>query len=188
MLLREDETPFYVGFGRNNRWLMHEKLAKPGRSRKDNIICRIKKSGLEVKKIKVQEGLSRHEAIVLEIKLIARYGRCPNGCLTNLTDGGEGRVSSTPSKETRQKMSNAQTGRRHTGEAKKKISKNRRGIPMPEYQKIAMRGRKFSIETREKLSLSHQGKRLSEKTRQKLREAAIRQWKKNNYDVTEGNA
>lgn len=91
ILYREDGvTPFYVGMGRRGRWLHHERDAKRGRSRKDNIICRMRERGISVPKKKYAEGLTRQQAALLEIELIAKIGRHPKGPLANLTDGGEG--------------------------------------------------------------------------------------------------
>ena len=58
------------------------------------------------------ENLSEDEAFDLEIKLIAEYGRkdLGTGCLLNFTDGGEG--LSNPSKETREKISQANIGKK----------------------------------------------------------------------------
>lgn len=97
ILFREDGvTPFYVGMGRNGRWLEHEIRAKHGRSRKDNIIWDMKQRGISVPKKKFAEGLSKARAIDLEIDLIASIGRRPHGPLANLTDGGEGLLNLCP--------------------------------------------------------------------------------------------
>ena len=75
--LREDGTPYYVGKGKGNRGLTgrkHRQKCPP----KDRIL--------------IQEFPSEEAAFEAEKFLIACYGRLDNktGCLSNLTDGGEG--------------------------------------------------------------------------------------------------
>jgi len=70
--------------------------------------------------------------------------KIPNGY--NLTDGGEGNLGWTPSKETRKKIGNGNKGKKHSKEHKKKISE---ACKNP------------SAETRKKLSEIHKGKVLS---------------------------
>jgi len=93
ILYREDGvTPFYVGLGRKDRWLQHERKAKPGGTHKDNIIWGMKSRQMVVPKEKFAENLSKDEAVSLEISLIAAFGRAPLGPLVNRTRGGEGVV------------------------------------------------------------------------------------------------
>ncbi len=81
--------------------------------------------------------LSADNLGILESILVKQYGsRTPFGY--NMTDGGDG----TP-------------GRRHSDEAKKKIS-------------AASKGHCLSLESRQKISSAHIGKRLSFEHRQKL--------------------
>jgi hypothetical protein len=71
-------TPYYIGKGKYDRaWGKHGKTPVP----KD--ISRI---------IIVGHNLTEEEAFILEVKMIADYGRVDNntGILRNLTDGGEG--------------------------------------------------------------------------------------------------
>jgi hypothetical protein len=166
---RLDGTPFYVGRGTGNRWLMHEYKAKRGRSYKDNIICQIRDAGFPVPKRKVAEGLTHAEANALEIEIIAKLGRHPHGPLVNMTAGGEGiiemppesearrraklkgrkpsdetrerlrRAASNPSTETRQRMSEKKKGKRPTVETRQKMSKARKGRPFSEEHKAKIR-------------------------------------------------
>lgn len=126
----------------------------------------------------------------------------PNGY--NLTDGGEGRLHSKISEETRQKMSVAHSGERnimfgrtHTKEArykirnsrlgkkghiqteetKKKISETHKGNKNPNF------GKPLSDETKAKLSASLKGRKTSEETRRKMSEAAKNRWKKLKGDL-----
>lgn len=84
-------TPFYVGKGCGQRWLVHEKEATRRSCRKSRVIQAMWKAGwYEIPKRKLAEGLTDDEAKALEIKLIAEIGRQPNGPLVNHTDGGDG--------------------------------------------------------------------------------------------------
>ena len=134
------------------------------------------------------------EACAIERGLIAEYGTFwPRGF--NLTSGGEMRAGFRVHHLTREKQRQGRLGKKHTEEAKKKMSAWRTGRPL-------------SAETRAKMAASHLGKKLSaahmaavmasltperrtflseyarlrkrkpmsDEARQKLREAALRQF------------
>jgi hypothetical protein len=107
--LRENNTPYYIGKGRDYRaYDHHNSVHVP----KDN-------SRIEF----IAKNLSEQEAFVLEKDLIQLYGRkdLGTGILRNLTDGGEG-----------------SSGRKFTEESKKKISESCRGkkkLPFSETHK-----------------------------------------------------
>jgi hypothetical protein len=123
-LFRETGEPFYIGKGKNGRWLQHELLAKRGRSHKDNIICKMLAAGIAVPKLKLEENMTNDEACRLEIDLIALLGRHPNGPLTNLTRGGDGVIDLPPEikEKHRRNTSAGQMGHRLSEETKKKIA------------------------------------------------------------------
>ena len=77
-------------------------------------------------------------------------------------------------KETRQKMSEASTGVILSEETKRKMSESHKGRKHTEEtrQKIreASTGRKLSEETKRKISESHKGRKLSEETKRKMSE------------------
>lgn len=99
-------TPFYIGKGCGQRWLVHEKEAYRFTCRKSRVIQSMWKAGrYEIPKRKLAEGLTDEEAKALEIKLIAEIGRAPNGPLVNHTAGGDG--NSNPTLELRARMSAA---------------------------------------------------------------------------------
>lgn len=102
-LLREDgQTPFYIGVGRNGRWISHERDAHRKNTHKDHIIQKMHANGVsEIPKIKLMEGLTHASALQIEICLIQLIGRWPLGPLANLTSGGEG--VGNPSQESREK-------------------------------------------------------------------------------------
>ena len=71
-------TPYYVGKGKGNRWIIpHGRLPVP--KNKDYII-------------KIAENLSESDAFTLEIRMITEHGRLDlgTGILRNHTDGGDG--------------------------------------------------------------------------------------------------
>jgi hypothetical protein len=90
--------PFYVGKGKNKQYITHLVEAKnneevPDRcwnSYKFNKIKNILKENQEPIILKVEKDLSEKESFDLEIWLIWAIGKRSYGCLTNLTDGGDG--------------------------------------------------------------------------------------------------
>jgi hypothetical protein len=143
-LLRENSVPFYIGIGQRRRWLDHEYRVMPGRSHKDNIICKMKAAGIAVPKIKLAENLSREQAVALEIHLIKTLGREPAGPLTNLTDGGEGAAS--------------EEARRRRSESIKKTTDT---IEWRNMLRDRMKGKPKSAEHRAKIRLAFAGKKQS---------------------------
>jgi len=160
--VREDRTPYYIGIGNPRRpYKGRRRCGRP--PSRDRIII-------------LHENLEWEEACRIEKELIAFYGRkdLGTGILRNLTDGGEGLPN--PSKETREKISEAVSGENHPNfgkstskETREKISKSMSGENHPNF------GKSLSKETREKLSKSLSGenhpmfgKSPSKETREKL--------------------
>lgn len=89
-------VPFYVGVGKNGRYLSHIKEATRKSSGtqtyKINKIRSILDKGLTPKIIKIAEGLDRADAYELEELIISMIGRkdLGEGSLANLTAGGRG--------------------------------------------------------------------------------------------------
>jgi hypothetical protein len=128
----------------------------------------------DLPKIKLAEGLTREEAIRLEILFIELIGREPDGPLINQTRGGDGLID--PSPEVREKIRIGNTGKKHgpqTPERRAKIGNANRGrIKTPEEcAKISAgnRGKKRSPEFKLKVSLGLLNKIVSDETREKLR-------------------
>lgn len=157
--IREDGTPYYIGMGKGNRaWDKRHSVNLPPKER-----------------IKIiQEGMSREEALNLEISLISQYGRkdLGTGILRNRTNGGDG--TCLPG------HLNGMWGKKHKPESIEKIKKSRVNQvfePKSEEWKverkklwkklIAERGRfgpkKHSPETIEKLRKASTGKPGSKK-------------------------
>lgn len=82
----DGQKPIYVGYGKNMRWKDHFSM-------KTNVrLNRFLKNNPVNQPVIAADNLSIGDAKVLEIKLIAQYGRdnLKTGSLYNLTDGGEG--------------------------------------------------------------------------------------------------
>jgi len=100
--LKFDFEPFYIGKGRGDR-MNHSKYDK--RTFKSNKIKSILDTGGEIIAFKIKENLSLHESLDIEKELIRRIGRrdLNSGPLTNLTDGGDGRINGKNSEESIEK-------------------------------------------------------------------------------------
>jgi hypothetical protein len=79
------DVPRYVGKGKDNRWLKHEKTSDTINLRKQEFIDMTIAVLGEVPKVKVWENLTEKTALRLERTLIHVIGRFPNGPLTNMT-------------------------------------------------------------------------------------------------------
>ena len=101
--LREDGSPYYIGKGIGKRYKDPHNVVVPPDDRIQFI----------------EKNLTDQEAITLEIKLIAKYGRkdLGTGVLRNLTDGGEGMLNPGPS--VRKKLSEAKAGKKPNNYGKK---------------------------------------------------------------------
>lgn len=131
--LREDfSSPFYVGYGRPRR--INSRHSR--------------RNGAEIlppreRRWIVKSGLSKEEAIKLEIKHIALWKReCDGGVLLNQNLGGEGKPGGQKTK--------GFSGRKHTEEAKKKISEKVAGKNNPSYGVPCSEERKRKISERAK--------------------------------------
>lgn len=129
--LREDfSSPYYVGYGRPRR--INSKHSR--------------RNGAEIlppreRRWIVKSGLSKDEAIELEIKHIALWKReCDGGVLLNQNLGGEGKPGGQKTK--------GFTGRKHTKESRDKISAKVVGENNPNY------GNKHSQEILDKMSVA----------------------------------
>jgi NUMOD3 motif len=161
--LRDDNTPYYIGKGKNKRaWLKRKQIPLP--SNTNNIII-------------IKYNLTENEAFSLEKELINFYGRkdINTGILRNRTDGGDGMTNPSPetrskmsksaknmSKETRVKMSMASKGRPKSPEHRNSLSQSHLGKNNHFY------GKTHTPETRAKLSELRKGRKLSAETRAKM--------------------
>jgi hypothetical protein len=197
ILFRETGIPFYVGKGKGDRWLEHERREwKKGKTHKDKVVKYMLNKGFQIRKVKFAENLPDKVAYFLEQILIAKIGRHPNGPLANGTDGGEGH--SNPSLEARAKISAAHKGNKynlgkpHSSETKSKIREAKRkrdreiGVPQEVRDKIRQtllgvapskeammkssrkkKGQKFTKEHKENMSKAKRKENLSQETLEK---------------------
>jgi len=131
--LREDfSSPFYVGYGRPRR--INSRHSR--------------RNGAEIlppreRRWIVKSGLSKEEAIELEIKHIALWKReSDGGVLLNQNLGGEGKPGGQKTK--------GFSGRKHTEDAKKRISQKVAGKNNPSYGIPCSEERKRKISERAK--------------------------------------
>jgi len=131
--LREDfGSPFYVGYGKPRRI-----NSRHSRRNGAEILPHRERRWI------VKSGLSKEEAIELEIKHIALWKReCDGGVLLNQNLGGEGKPGGQKTK--------GFSGRKHTEEAKKKISEKVAGKNNPSYGVPCSKERKRKISERAK--------------------------------------
>lgn len=98
-------VPFYVGYGKNDRYISHIKEAKYTKTsnHKLNTIRKILEENLVPTIVIVDDNLDKSTACELETFLISEIGRrCNNtGTLTNITSGGDGgdTFSTNPNKD-----------------------------------------------------------------------------------------
>lgn len=102
--------PFYIGKGKDSRMFSHiieKNLLKDKNIHKTNTIRKILEQGISPIIIKLIETDSEEAAYEEEKKIIALFGRRDNktGCLTNMTDGGEGKTNVVVSDHTRKLLS-----------------------------------------------------------------------------------
>ena len=196
LYLDQDDIPFYVGKGKNDRYKVYNHLHK--NSPNPFLKNKIRKVGAKNIKIHfLHKNITEEEALQQERYWIKYYGRrdLGTGTLCNLTDGGEiGPTGRKLSEETKQKIGEANKGKpawnkggsawwckgkpppikgkKHTEEAKQKISKALKGKPGH------WTGKKLSEEHKRKMSKSHKGQvawnrgeKMSEETKWKISES-----------------
>ena len=179
---KDTNEVFYVGIGQNKNRAFEKNRRNPFWKR----ITKITDFDVHI----IEENLSWKEACEREKYWISFYGRrnINTGSLVNLTDGGDGTLGRIVSEETRNKMrrpiseehkrkiglasKGRNVGRKHTEEARKKMSNSLKG------KTSWMKGKTQTEETKKKISDSlkknpvsyWKGKTRSEETKEKIRE------------------
>jgi group I intron endonuclease len=105
-----DYEPFYVGKGINNR--IKDTIYDKSRFKR-NKIKSLREKGIDIITIKIHESVSNTESIEIEKRLISLIGRrdIQKGPLVNTTDGGDGRLGSTHSDDSKSKISKSRKGK-----------------------------------------------------------------------------
>jgi hypothetical protein len=178
---------FYVGKGSGKRAFLSSKRNKYWH----NVVNKCNGFTVEI----LAKELTEKEALVFERKIIqtlkAKYG----DFLVNLTEGGDGGLN--PSKETRQKQSNAKLGRRLTQETKDKIKQslvgNKRSLGFKqtaetiEKRRKTVTGTKRTKEACENISKAKKQKNFKHSLETKLKISLTKRLKKeqqNDNDIS----
>lgn len=187
----DTNLPFYIGIGSDDKY--KRAYDKYSRNRHWKFIVNKTDILIEI----LMDDLTWEEACEKEKEFINLYGRTDlgKGTLVNLTDGGDGSLGVKIKESTRKKLSeihkgNTNTkGRKHTEEAKIKISLSQIGRKLTDEWKNNIskghKGKKKSQEHKNKLAEASKGNKnnlgnkYSEEARKKISEASKRYWEKN---------
>lgn len=103
--------PIYVGKGKKGRAWQHTRYTHNPHFR--NRLAKMKSQSVEPIVKLLVEGVDEELAILVEVEAIAKFGRrdIQTGCLTNLTNGGDGT-----------------SGHRHTVKSRKKMSESHKKV------------------------------------------------------------
>ena len=113
-------------------------------------------------------GLTKEEAEQKEIELITHYKSDIRNYGYNIDHGGN--CIGTISEEHKEKIRLSRIGKKHTSQAKEKMSMSKK-ITMSVPEKNPMYGKHHSTEVKEKISKSKKGKHLSKETKKKIGES-----------------
>lgn len=197
--LEFDYEPFYVGKGYGYRAYEHLNEKKVINTHKSGKIEKIKNFGLLPKIVFLYENIDDDYAKRIEIEVIKKIGRYPNGPLTNMTKGGDGSLGikrselsinkqkdsiknnkewlyKMKSEEFSKKISNIKKDYYSNEENRKKVSDRQMG------EKNCMYGKKTSEKQKESVRKAHKDGKiiLSEKGRNSIKKSSsLRKGKKN---------
>jgi predicted GIY-YIG superfamily endonuclease len=175
----------YVGISKNvkKRFYVHLENKRDESPHKKNWIAKLNREGRLPECRVLLTGMSFEEACELEAGAIKDFREAGHD-LTNLSTGGEGSPGVLVSKETREKLSLAHKGKKHSPEWVEKIRLRHLGTKRtPETCRRISEAKlskklKMSAETRRKMSESHQGYRCSPETIEKYK-LRWKRWREN---------
>lgn len=184
MLRIEGEgLPFYIGMGTDDRHLVHFSEARNDFSyssnrHKLNTIRKAWAEGKEVFSEIILDGLDRDQALANEIEFIRYFGRrdIGTGCLTNMTDGGDGGSGMIWTEEAKKLKSESTKGELNPMYGRRGEASPIRGV------KNGFFGKVHSKEAIERNRQAHLGKTASSETKTKMSEAR-RGDKNSNYGL-----
>jgi predicted GIY-YIG superfamily endonuclease len=165
----------YIGQSWNIQQRIYDHRSKP-RVHNEHLEYAIKKYGLHSFTFEILKSMldtiTQEELDIEEIEAIKQYKSLDRAYGYNIRAGGSRGSNST---QTKQKMSIAQTGKKHSVDTIKKlsISQTRRYENPEEIKKLSLAhiGQKVSEETRKKYSAVQIGHIVSDATREKIRNA-----------------
>lgn len=179
-LYREDGvTPFYIGMGKDGRWLDHEQgnTRAKGSVHKRRVIAKMLAAGITpIPKAKLAEGLTEKEAAALERKLIAEIGRWPDGPLTNMTSGGDGIFDLPEESRSRQLLAARNKTAQHRERLRRAALLAWSDPQIAERQRIASAAAVKHPEIRAKIARNHPTKHWSDEAREAFRARLQASW------------
>jgi hypothetical protein len=169
----------YVGITRyeepGRRFKDHCKAASQGKSLP--VQCWIRKNGADNITYSVLSMAATWEEACEKERATIKYLREAGANLLNRTDGGDGGLGMTHSKETKEKLSLMQKGKMFSEGTRKKLSEANKGKVLSEEhrnkikKKILDANRKHTVEELRKMSDANKGRVITEGHRKKLSEA-----------------
>ena len=191
-ILKDGDTPFYVGKGTKNRMYVHVSKAKNTKTN-NFLLNKIRRMVKNKKKITYEKVLvteNEQEAFDKEVELIKKIGRkdLKLGPLTNTTNGGEGVKGYIWTEQHKKNLSRSIKKAIKEGRFNPALNIDKKSSEYKKNMSVAMKNyytnNPRSIETRKKLSehgksLLVDGKRiLSKEAREKMGSGSGRVWTK----------
>jgi group I intron endonuclease len=154
--------------------ILYNSLLKYGANKhKFEVLCECEANELNDKERYYQEVFSAIGKAGLNCRLTKSSDR--SGKLSEESKRKMSEAKLNMSEETKKKISEFNTGKKHSEESKRKMSKARKGIKLSEESKRKMskarKGIKLSEETKRKISEFNTGKKHSEESKRKMSES-----------------